>query len=267
MSAAARTDFLVERTLLTRDGVRLHAGFAPRQGSGTSAIAVVMVHGFNASITKQPNLAVQRILTETHPVVAVELRGHGSSQGLCTLGDKEILDVAAAVGWARTLGFERVVTVGFSMGASIVVRHAGLIGDVDAAVAVSGPAFWNYRGTPIMRRLHFGVENPLGRQVVSRVMGTRVIPPPWPQPWPESPEQAARRIAPLPFLVVHGTQDGFFPQDHPQALRQAVTTGASERGVRDSGELWLRPFGHAEAAIPAEVVREISRWVAQVGVS
>jgi len=41
--------------------------------------------------------------------------------------------------YMRDLGYEQVVTVGFSMGASIVLRHAGLIGGVDAAVSVSGP--------------------------------------------------------------------------------------------------------------------------------
>lgn len=258
VSVSAPRDFVLERTLITADGVRLRAGFAP----GVSGrLAVVLVHGFNATITTPANLAVLRTLIRRLPVVAVQLRGHGSSQGLCTLGDKEVMDVAAAVAWARTLGFERVATLGFSMGASIVVRHAGLLGGVDGVVAVSGPAFWNYRGTPIMRRLHFGVENPFGRRVVRHLMGTRVIAPPWPQPWPVPPVQAARQIPPTPFLVVHGAQDGFFPQEHPQALRNAAAAGAAEREVPDHCELWVRDFGHAEAAIPPQLLDQISAWV------
>lgn len=244
--------------MLTSDGVRLRAGFAPGPGGDT---AVVLVHGFNARIDKDANLTVLAALNRSFPVIAVEQRGHGGSGGECTLGDLEIHDVAAAVAWAEQLGFASVTTVGFSMGASVVVRHAALLGGVAATVAISGPAFWNYRGTPIMRRLHFGVEHPVGRLVVRHVLGTRVIPPPWPQPWPESPESAARRIPPLPFLIVHGTEDAFFPQEHPDALRRAAAQGAMERGVPDRTELWLRPFGHAEAAIPPDLLREVTQWL------
>ncbi len=257
MTVSAPGPFATEQSLLTPDGVRLRAGLAPGPGGHT---AIVLVHGFNARINKAANLQVLGVLAESFPVIAVELRGHGDSEGECTLGDKEIHDVTAAVQWARELGFRSVATVGFSMGASVVVRHAGLVGGVEGVVAVSGPAFWNYRGTPVMRRLHFGVEHPVGRLVVRHVLGTRVIPPPWPQPWPLAPVEAARRIPPLPFLIVHGTQDAFFPQEHPDALRRAAAQGAAELGVPDRTELWLRPFGHAEAAIPAEVLGDITKW-------
>jgi len=66
--------------------------------------------------------------------VTFDFRGHGRSGGVSTLGDKEIKDIDVAVGYARELGYQRVATVGFSMGASIVLRHAGLIGDVNAVV-------------------------------------------------------------------------------------------------------------------------------------
>lgn len=259
MAVENAVDFVLERTLITRDGVRVRAGFAPGPAGGD--LAIVLAHGFNARIDKPVNLAILRALVQDCAVVAVEFRGHGASGGECTLGDKEVYDVAAAVRWARTLGFGRVATVGFSMGASVVVRHAGLIGGVDAVVAVSGPAFWNYRGTAVMRRLHFGVENPVGRRVVRHVLRTRVIPPPWPEPWPEPPAQAAERIPPVPFLIVHGTQDGFFPLEHPQALSRAAAAGAAARGVPDNTAVWIRDIGHAEAAMDEELVSEISRWV------
>ena len=65
--------------------------------------------------------------------------------------------------YARELGYQRVATVGFSMGASIVLRHAGLIGGADAVVSVSGPGRWYYRGTRPMRKVHWAVEHRLGR--------------------------------------------------------------------------------------------------------
>ena len=98
-------------------------------------------------------------LTEFGGVVSYDSRGHGSSSGVTTLGDAEVLDLDAAIGWARWLGADDVVTVGFSMGGSIVLRQAALVGRRDreapqAVVSVSAAGFWFYRGTPPMRLLH-----------------------------------------------------------------------------------------------------------------
>lgn len=247
----------LERRLLTDDGTVLHATYAPGPGG---PVAVVLVHGFNVSSAAAPNMVIQRILNEEFPVVALDLRGHGRSDGVSTLGDREIHDVAAAVTWARVLGHPRVVTVGFSLGGAVVLRHAGLVGGVAGVVAVSPPAFWAYRGTAIMRLLHLGIENPLGRAYLRTANRTRVTPPPWPLPWPEHPARTAGRIPPTPFLVVHGRQDGFFPLEHPQALARGAAEGAAVRGVVDNTEVWIEDFGHAEAAIPPDLVRRISSW-------
>ena len=249
----------LERRLLTDDGTVLHATYSPGPGG---PVAVVLVHGFNVSSGAAPNMAIQGILNEEFPVVALDLRGHGRSDGVSTLGEREIHDVAAAVAWARLLAHPDVVTVGFSLGGAVVLRHAGLVGGVAGVVAVSPPAFWYYRGTAIMRLLHLGIENPLGRAYLRTANRTRVTPPPWPLPWPEHPARTAARIPPTPFLVVHGRQDAFFPLEHPQALARGAAEGSSDRGVVDNTEVWIEDFGHAEAAIPADLVRRISSWVA-----
>lgn len=255
---AARHRRRETRWLITSDGVRIRAEHVPSTGD----LALVVVHGFAASMAKPVNRAVVDRLARHAAVIAVDLRGHGASKGTSTLGDLEVHDVVAAVRWARLLGYARVATVGFSMGAAVCVRHAGLCGGVDAVVAISGPAFWGYRGTPVMRRLHFGVEHPVGRVFVRHGMRTTVVPPPWPDPWPPSPAELARAIAPVPFLVVHGDVDPFFPDEHPRALAREAAAGAAERGVPDRTELWLRPFGHAEAAVSSGLLDEIAAWAA-----
>ena len=96
-------------------------------------------------------------------MITFDFRGHGRSGGLSTLGDREIKDVDIVLRYARELGYQRVATVGFSMGASIVLRHAGLIGGAGAVVSVSGPGRWYYRGTRPMRKVHWAVEHRIGR--------------------------------------------------------------------------------------------------------
>ena len=126
-----------ERTLLAADGVRLSAMHRP----GPVDLGVVVAHGFSGSWRQERVRRVVDGLAQFGGVVALDLRGHGRSGGVSTLGDKEVLDVDAAVGWARVLGYPVVATVGFSMGGSVVVRHAALMRGVDAVVSVSGPAW------------------------------------------------------------------------------------------------------------------------------
>jgi fermentation-respiration switch protein FrsA (DUF1100 family) len=197
-------------------------------------------------------------------VIAFDFRGHGLSHGRSTLGDLEVLDLHAAVEWARVLGYENVATVGFSMGASVVVRHGGLCGSgvgqgsaTDAVVSVSGPGWWFERSTRPMKLVHFLVQHPVGRMVSAWHLKTRILPNGW-NPVPESPVELVGRIAPVPLLVVHGDADKYFPLGHAQALYAAAG---------EPRELWVEPgFGHAEAAAAREeagreMVGRIGRWV------
>lgn len=248
---------LVPTTLTSSDGVRLSAAHLPApDGSDT---AIVVAHGFGGSWRQERVLRVMEHLGEHAGVIGVDQRGHGRSQGATTLAHDEPLDVEAASSWARDLGYDRVVTVGFSMGGAVALRHAALIPrspstrGTDAVVSVSAPAFWFYRGTPPMRWLHRAVMNPAGRAYLRVAMGARVDPRPWPEPPPMPPVAAVARARELhlPVLIVHGDADAFFPLDHPRALV------ASAAGV----ESWIEPgFGHAEGAISVDLLRRIGAW-------
>lgn len=239
-------------SLTTRDGVRLNALHSPPAPTVAGDVAVVVGHGFTGS-TRKP--AVRRLieaLSAHAGVVAVDFRGHGRSGGRSTLGDAEVLDIEAAVRWARSAGYARVATVGASMGGSIVVRHAALFGGVDAVVSVSAPSRWYIRDTVPMRRVHWLVERRLDR-VVSRTLLRIRLARGW-ETVPESPVEVVGRIAPTPLLIVHGDRDAFFTLEHPKALAEAAGGNA---------ELWLvEGFGHAEAAMSSELADQVGRWVA-----
>jgi len=235
-------------TLVTEDRVPIDAIHLP----GTKDLAIVVAHGFTLS-WQRPN--VWRIANRLNPVAGVfsfDFRGHGRSGGLSTLGDREIRDLDVVVRWARELGYRRVAAVGFSMGASVVLRHAGLIGGVDAVVSVSGPGRWYYRGTESMRRVHFAVEHRIGRFVTRRWLKTRISPEGW-KLIPVPPAEAAAKISPVPLLIVHGDKDHYFPPEHARQLYLAA---------REPKELWVIPgMGHAEAACGQGLVDRIAGWV------
>ncbi|MGA5810561.1 alpha/beta hydrolase [Streptomyces cellulosae] len=235
-----------------------------REGSGNAISGVsrglvfVIAHGFTGDADRPHVRRVAREFARYGAVVTFSFRGHGRSGGRSTVGDREVLDLAAAVGWARELGHTRVVTVGFSMGGSVVLRHAALDGGgVDAVVSVSAPARWFYRGTPPMRRLHWLVTRPSGRLVGRYGLRTRIHHRQW-DPVPLAPFEAVPRIAPIPLLVVHGDQDAYFPLDHPRMLADAAG---------EHGELWVEHgMGHAENAAPEPLLRRIGDWaVARAG--
>jgi len=241
---------LKARTLVTEDGVPIDAIHLARDGD----LAVVLAHGFTLSWQRPAVWQVATRLNRVGGVVTFDFRGHGRSGGLSTMGDRETRDLEVAVAYARELGYRRVATVGFSMGASIVVRHAALVGGVDAVVSVSGPGRWYFRGTKSMRRVHWAVERRLGRVVTRTLLNTRVSPVRW-DPVPLPPAEAAARISPIPFLVVHGDKDPYFPVEHAYQLYEAAY---------EPKELWVVPgFGHAESGSNPALVDRIAAWVQQ----
>ncbi|MEU0033981.1 MULTISPECIES: alpha/beta fold hydrolase [unclassified Streptomyces] len=256
----------LRRFLRTVDGVTIDAAYDPARGTSDDvggSLAIVVAHGFTGGLDRPHVRRVADVLGRDAAVVTFSFRGHGGSGGRSTVGDREVHDLDAAVGWARELGHTRVATVGFSMGGSVVLRHAAMHGEAgrehegrteartDAVVSVSAPARWYYRGTAPMRRLHWLVTRPAGRVVGRYGLRTRIHSRDW-DPVPASPVESVPLIAPTPLLIVHGDQDGYFPLDHPRMLAEASGGHA---------ELWVEHgMGHAEHAARDELLARIGAW-------
>jgi pimeloyl-ACP methyl ester carboxylesterase len=268
---------LADHDLFTADGIRLSArhepalsevepalpgdepdgepggepGGEPDGEPPARSLAFVVAHGFTGSWRRPDMQAIVAALRPVGAVIGFDFRGHGGSAGLSTVGDLEVADLEAAVAWARELGYERLVTVGWSMGAAVAVRHAALRRGVDAVVSVSGPSRWHFRGTVPMRLVHRAIESRPGRAVAASFYGTRIVSSGWDPP-PAPPDAVVGLIAPTPLLIVHGDADPFLPLDHAYWLAAAA---------REPVDLWLeRGFGHAETAASPDLVRRIAAW-------
>ncbi len=259
---------VVRHTLIsttTTDGVRLagrawEAEFAQqfnksghkRLQPGPAPIPTyVVAHGFTGSTAERRVLDIcERLAARGAGVVAFDFRGHGRSGGGSTLGDTEPADVAAAVAFARARTDGPVVVAGWSMGGSVVLRHAGLGGDADAVVSVSSPGIWYERRTRAMRIVHWAAETRRGRVLCRVLTGTRLT-----SGWerlPESPVEVAAAVAPRPLLVVHGDADSYFPVRHGRAIAASAP----------HAEFWLEAgMGHAETATTPALVDRIDHWV------
>jgi pimeloyl-ACP methyl ester carboxylesterase len=259
--------------LSAADGTRLSAvHFPPTQPIArppsdgqpqVGAAAIVLAPGFSGWSGKPAVAAVAAALRERLPemgMLLLDLRGHGRSGGLTTLGDREVLDVDAAVAAARASGYERVLTMGWSMGGTCVLRHAALAAQPgnevteppDAVVTVSAVSRWEARESVAMRRLHLFVETAAGRLVARLLYQVRIDPRGWVAP-PMDPRAAAARLE-VPLLVVHGERDHYFSADHGRALAAAAP----------EAQLWVLPeFGHAEQAALAPRARPLLDQLAE----
>lgn len=259
--------------LMTSDGVAISATHYPMTGApgvdaATAALALcfVFVHGFTQHHRKDKSQKIIEVLRRTGGVIGIDMRGHGKSGGASIMARDEIFDLDAAVAWARRLGYARVVPVGFSLGGAVVLRHSSEGREpVEATVSVSAPAFWMYRGTAVMRRVHVGFLTRAGRAVIKAARGTSIAPPgAWGEDralWPDSPADAVAK-ARWPILVVHGDRDHYFPFEHPRAI---------EKSARDAGrdvECWIiEGMAHAETSMAPETTERVAAWAkAKTGV-
>jgi len=215
--------------LVTDDGVRL-AG-ARLRGPADAFATVVLVHGFSQS-SRMPRIHVfAHSLARRVHVIVPDLRGHGASGGVSSMGPKEPLDVKAAVEAADPS--LPVVTVGISLGGAAVLLHAGTYRRVAGAVSISGPAWWGAWDTPATKRIQRYAMTPAGRRFLSRFLRTRIA-----QVCEGVPhaEEQVRAIAPAFTLVVADPADHYFAEVHPRTIY-----GWAE----EPKDLWLLPgTGH-----------------------
>lgn len=213
----------------TSDGVSL---LGARLGAGPAAL--VLCHGFMGWHRKARIVSFAERMAERFVVFVFDLRGHGGSDGVCTYGDREYLDVDAVVGHARRETGLPIATLGASMGGIAVIRQAALGSSPDAVMAVSTPARWEGHGTVPVRRITRVTSTRSGRRAM-RALGFRLT-----DDWasPEDPERLVGKLAPIPLVIVHGRDDHFF--DEENAWRLYARAGEPKRLMLASR------FGHAE---------------------
>jgi pimeloyl-ACP methyl ester carboxylesterase len=210
---------------------------------------VVLAHGLTAS-KDDPSVVVtaDAISAAGHDVFAYDARGHHGSGGLCTLGDRERYDVAAAVALARERS-DRVVVVGASMGAMAALRYAVDDPELTGVVSVSSPALWRPPRSARTILWTAATRTAVGRHAFARWKGVRIAPE-WSNP--EPPRALVARIT-VPLAVVHGLDDRSVPAGEAELLAAAA---------RGPCRLTVVPgMGHAFDPASTPAVLAAIRWI------
>lgn len=117
----------------TADGLKVKAWWIPLTGSHRPP--VIVVHGLGASKEHMMNY-ILLARQAGHPVLAIDLRGHGESDpSLTTLGYREPRDIHAWLDFLEGRGFNRAILWGTSLGAVTSLRAAAEDGRVAGVIA------------------------------------------------------------------------------------------------------------------------------------
>ena len=233
---------------LTSQGLRLRAWF---KGASGERPAVLVVHGLGDNLESYTEHAA-RFSALGHPVLLLDVRGHGGSQGRYgTLGARERDDVRVGMEALRThgLGGKGLVVMGHSMGAVAVLRAAAGVPDV-RAVIVEAP-FDTFRDTVAHHsRLLYGLPRwapfaPLAILDAEFLAGFDAD--------DVDAVKAARDIR-APLMVI---ADGADPRMPPEVVRRVfsahegpgemwICPGVDHLGAITNPEYWPRVLGFLE---------------------
>lgn len=261
------------KTLRSADGTKISA-----ETLGDGRYTFVLAHGFTGSRERPAVRANAEWFARAGRVVLFDQRGHGRSGGKCSFGLNEPMDLDVVVGWAREMSDRPVITVGYSMGSAVAIRHAALTQNTDAGtpvdrklplhnapdatMLVGATSQWYYRGTDVMAKLHTLSSSPLGRFLIRWRRGVTLDLHAW------APEGSPREQLPIdpaeaasltrnPLLIVHGEHDNYFPVAHAELLQSSALRGGNTRS-----ELWVEAgMGHAERATSEPLVTRMIAWV------
>jgi alpha-beta hydrolase superfamily lysophospholipase len=121
----------------TEDGVRLHAWHIPPEPGTEPGPAIVMSHGW-IEVKEFHFDRARRLSRLGHDVILFDHRGHGRSAAApTTFGVSEQRDLTAVIDAAQQRGIiqDRVITMGFSMGAATCLQQASSDARVVGVVA------------------------------------------------------------------------------------------------------------------------------------
>ncbi|MEM9296737.1 MAG: alpha/beta fold hydrolase [Planctomycetota bacterium] len=129
----------------THDGLKLDAWLSPahpgaKKHQDNPKPPVVIAHGW-FEIKERHFDRAEQLNRLGHDVVLFDARAHGLSGGShCTFGQREHLDVASVIDHAaqqHLIDADRVLTLGFSMGAATMLQHAAIDPRVAGVVALA----------------------------------------------------------------------------------------------------------------------------------
>lgn len=218
------------------DGTRLHGWFLPAQGKAKGT--VVHMHGNAQNLTSHVDF-VAWLPAQGFQLFVFDYRGYGASAGSPSRAGT-VEDACAALGYVRSradVDPACVVVFGQSLGGAIATAALGELGTNGVRGLAVDSTFGSYIA--------------MGNSVLGGTFLT------WPFAWlllsdAHAPERSIAKIAPVPILFLHSTQDSIVPLAEGRRLFAAA--GEPKTFVE------LSEPGHTVATYTAEGRAELVRF-------
>lgn len=186
---------------------------------------IVVCHGFTGSKEGGGRaLAMAEELGQRgYATLLFDFSGCGESEGdfvdVCLT--RHIGDVRCSVEFCRSLGFDRVITVGRSFGGSAAICLGRFGGRVAGICTWAAPGALNELFTRLRVQANGGEERDLIR--LSEDEDTLLIKKSFLEDLDRhNPFNQAARIAPCPFLIIHGSNDQVVPPENAWSFYHAA---------------------------------------------
>lgn len=218
--------------LTAKDGVRLEASVALPSEHGPVTRLAILCHPhplYGGTMDNAVLAAIeQALVSRDMAVLRFNFRGVGRSGGEYGEGEKERLDVLAAVAWARgrEVPRQRLALVGYSFGAAVAARALDELPSEIAYVGVALPADAHMQGLR-------GLTDPR-RKVLLIAGGQDEIAPPERASSIVKARKAAGAATEL--LVIQGATHFFETRAHLRAVASAVAEFLARLPDKPSGE-------------------------------
>jgi pimeloyl-ACP methyl ester carboxylesterase len=244
---AANAELQIEQVKLTTlDELEIHA---QRITDGNDYVLIHCHRLLSSSRSFDPD-GFGGVFLRKFDILAFDFRGHGKSEGFSTCGGDEVLDLRAAVQYARQIGYKHIVILGIGMGGTVAIRYAALFGNVDAVVAVSplGQATrlkpWSWGMTAkVVAKVDY-VRIPIRIFHGTRIGGRYLT---------GLPIHLVDRVSPIPLLVVHG--------DDGKYLNFRQTKSLYEKAKEPKRFLALPQSEYSEGLLSKESAETIADWL------
>jgi dienelactone hydrolase len=132
-------------TLTTSDGVQLAARFYAPENLNADTAVLILVHEAYRDSSSWEGFHIAA-LENGYAVIALDLRGHGHSEGDLVFDEAMDRDIDAVMEWIRTtpdLNGDRIIIAGASVGANLALRAGARYPQINTLVLLSpGLMYW-----------------------------------------------------------------------------------------------------------------------------
>jgi dipeptidyl aminopeptidase/acylaminoacyl peptidase len=232
------------------DNVKLSGWYIPAENS--KAI-VIQVHGYEGSRTKEkPSFPVSQALVKKGiSVLMFDFRASGESEGsLVTVGDLEQRDLLGAFDYVKSLGYQNIGIIGYSMGASTTAVVAANEAEIKSVVLDSPFADlkeYLQVNMPVWTKLPNIPFTPLILYEIPLMTGIK--------PENVSPLHEMEKFKERPILFIAGDADDTIPMENSKRLWEKVNNSKDE--------FWVVPRAKhvgAYSVVPDQYLNKVTNF-------